>query len=1041
MSSGRAKRAAESSGSRRLTVDSDPRIVRRIRSLSRFAAAAATVGACTVLTGWVFGISSFQRLFPAAEPVKQTTAFLILLSAAALGVGGSPRGSALARERRLVGLLAYSVIAIASVALGRRLAEFAGKIRMASEPRSMAPMSAITLILFAISLLFLIQDGKRCVPISQGLALAVAIPLTVLLQYSLGSTHALEFLGHRPMAPGAALLLSVLGLGILNVWPERGLLAPLTAELPQSGLLRRLFTFSILSAVALGWLRLLLEKQGGVGEEGGDALQIGGTVAILALLVWWSARQFVELEQKRRSLAIESESRYRELFEHNVAGVFRSTLDGRMVECNAALAKIYGYDSVDDLKAAGTEALYASPEERDAFVALLRERGVLENLEFRSRRRDGSSVWTLENVAIVKRRGEEFLEGTMFEITDRKGAEDAVRRSEERYRRLFEENPLPMWIYHPATKQISDVNSAAIKVYGYSKSEFLTLSLHDLRPPEEFPRFRAQTERSYDVATNLGVWKHRKKDGALIDVEVTVLDFAGSGEPQRLALLHDVTDRLRAQQAVQLSEEKYRKLFDTSPESLILLTPEGLVIDVNPSGEELAGVPKERWIGRPFIERIAEGDVPAVEESLNLSRGGKAVGPFAVRLEGDGREAVAAELLVSPLFSGEVATNILAIGRNVSERTRAEEERQRLQKAIIDSAREWRETFDAIQSPILIVDDRGIIRRANRAVEEISHGSLLDLIGKPIDNFLESQPWRKAAALLRDMRGDALSAEGMCQDDQGGRYWEISVSQNSSASVSRVVVVIRDVSGTVALQKSLRRSETMSAMGSIVAGVAHEVRNPLFAISATVDAFELRFGKTEEFSRYAAALRSQLERMKNLVQDLFDYGKPSALQLTETNFSDIVARAISHCQTMARERQVEVRFSFGSTLPRLRADSDRLVRVLVNLIDNAVQHSNPGKSVYVVVDREEKSGAPALVCRVEDEGKGVALEDLPRLFEPFFSRRTGGTGLGLAIVKRIIEEHAGSIDAANRAETGAVFTFTLPLPALDPASAEDKAAS
>jgi signal transduction histidine kinase len=228
------------------------------------------------------------------------------------------------------------------------------------------------------------------------------------------------------------------------------------------------------------------------------------------------------------------------------------------------------------------------------------------------------------------------------------------------------------------------------------------------------------------------------------------------------------------------------------------------------------------------------------------------------------------------------------------------------------------------------------------------------------------------------------------------------------------------------LEAALRRSELMSVLGSLVVGVAHQVRNPLFGISATLDAFEARFGSEAAYAEYFEVLRRELNRVNQLTRDLLEYGKPQSTTLLPGSIDDVITDAIDACAPLAKESGIQVVSRVGGERSAVPMNPPRLQEVFENLIQNAIQHSPRGAAVIVETD-EVRAENRAWVCSaVRDSGSGFRSEDLPRLFEPFFTRRPGGTGLGLSIAQRIVEEHGGTISAHNDALGGARVEVRLP---------------
>jgi signal transduction histidine kinase/CHASE3 domain sensor protein len=232
------------------------------------------------------------------------------------------------------------------------------------------------------------------------------------------------------------------------------------------------------------------------------------------------------------------------------------------------------------------------------------------------------------------------------------------------------------------------------------------------------------------------------------------------------------------------------------------------------------------------------------------------------------------------------------------------------------------------------------------------------------------------------------------------------------------------------LRRELQRTEMLARMGSLVAGVAHEARNPLFGISSTVDAIEarlVRLGSHQTYADHLAVLRREITRLNTLTRDLLEYGKPSGVEIGPTHIEDVLERAMQACRALAEQTGVEMSCRVDASVNTVMMDSDRMIQVFQNLLENAIHHAPRGTPVIVDVRPVHEENRAWVRCEVVDQGPGINVDDLTRIFEPFFSRRARGTGLGLSIVDRIVDLHGGRTAARNGAAGGAVLTVDLPV--------------
>lgn len=260
---------------------------------------------------------------------------------------------------------------------------------------------------------------------------------------------------------------------------------------------------------------------------------------------------------------------------------------------------------------------------------------------------------------------------------------------------------------------------------------------------------------------------------------------------------------------------------------------------------------------------------------------------------------------------------------------------------------------------------------------------------------------------------------------------EQALRQTVQALRQEILERIRGEQERIRLEASLRRAETLSAMGTLVAGVAHQIRNPLFGISSVLDAMEARFGEREEFQKYMPVLREQIERVSDLMRELIEYGRVGNAEDAMEPVDDVVRQAVHSCQAMAAAAEVEVETLMNGSSLVARMDRRRLHRALENMLENAIHFSPRRTKVTVSVRNLREDDRDWAEISVEDLGPGFKEDDLSHVFEPFFTRRSGGTGLGLALVERIFTSHGGSVEAANRPEGGAIVTARIPIETTD----------
>jgi PAS domain S-box-containing protein len=490
------------------------------------------------------------------------------------------------------------------------------------------------------------------------------------------------------------------------------------------------------------------------------------------------------------------------------------------------------------------------------------------------------------------------------------------------------------------------------------------------------------------------------------------------------------TEWQRLEREVAIRDDWHQLVLENTSDLISTHRPDTAFVFASGASSRLLGYEPAELQGRPISDFLHPDDLAQAERAYGALAASSESEVVSCRFRRkDGSYLwMESKIRVIGRQLGKGLETWVAVTRDISVHKEAEERQAQLRQALERAAYDWRGTFDAIQSPILLFGKDGRIQRLNRAARDLLGRDYREILGRGILEAGMGQPWATVAALTERVL-ESLSHEVCEATDEGrGRTWEVeaTVSTPADESETKVIVQVRDITKTVRLQESLRRSETMAALGSVVGGVAHEVRNPLFGMSAVLDAFESRFGDLPEHRPYLPLLRQELGRMTQLMQALLDYGKPVRSDRAPREIDGPLESALALCRSLAGRQGVELALRRERGLPPAMIDAQQLTQALKNVIENAVQHSPAGCEVTVEAAPFPVEGTPWIRISVRDRGPGFAPADLPRVTEPFFSHRNGGTGLGLSIVARVMEEHGGRIRAANHPEGGAVVHLEIP---------------
>lgn len=395
----------------------------------------------------------------------------------------------------------------------------------------------------------------------------------------------------------------------------------------------------------------------------------------------------------------------------------------------------------------------------------------------------------------------------------------------------------------------------------------------------------------------------------------------------------------------------------------------------------------------------------------------------------DAIEAVkggAYDYIIKPFRGNELISAVERAWRQV----RSTREARDLSEEVADREQKLRTLVDTVQALLLVLDRQGRVVQANWATASVTGLSPDQLIGMEwIKNFVpevERAPVREV--FLRLTAGESgVNHQNRIMSKDGGRERLISWQSSSLVQPDGSMLIYAsglDVTELRELENRTRLAERLAAVGTLSAGLAHEIRNPLNSARLQLHLLERRLRKQGEDAKLLEPIRLvqlEIERLSHLVNEFLDFARPSVLNLEETDLYEIVAHVVELENNAAAEHNVVIHLNGqGAPMP-VMADRAKVQQVVLNLLRNAIEAVVKDGEVFVDVEYVNEHG----LVRVRDTGPGIPEETMAHIFEPFFSTKAKGTGLGMAICHSLVTQHGGTIRVESDA-SGATFSVTFP---------------
>ncbi len=634
--------------------------------------------------------------------------------------------------------------------------------------------------------------------------------------------------------------------------------------------------------------------------------------------------------------------------------------------------------------------------------------------------------------------------GGVLALREATGAESVTEElveSERQSRLLFEQNPFPMWVYDVQSMQFLDVNPAAVNHYGYSREEFLSMTLKDIRPSEDVPALLDGVRRNAGAFHAKGRWRHKRKDGRIILVDVTSTATTYQQRAAKLAVIHDVTDREESEAKVREATARIDAVMNTVPLAIWGVDLAGKVNFWNRRAERLFGWKESEVVGSHLPcapeERSALFDaLPQVQSDGDVLAG---VEQQLVCKDGN---FLYCEVWDAALRDGNGETiGTIAVAADTTER-------RRYRESLVESEQKFRTLFADNPQPMLVFDSESFrfleineaaVQHYGYSREEFLAMTLFDL-----------RPAGTASDLVDALRGSGdLQEAGECQHRlKDGRIIAVNIAVHRLDLFGRpaVLALIHDVTDRKRAEeqlgmyiRSLARSN--DDLKQFAYAASHDLQEPLRNVRLFTELLAQveREDGDGRIAEYLGHVLDGAKQIQNLVHGLRRYWELGEMPFAGTapvDGSEVLQSVLAGLRPDLKAAGAAVRCD---KLPSLAGNEHELRTVLEELLKNAIRFRSQQALCIDISARPLEPRTTATnqsVSYIEsvweiamrDNGIGIAPAYSTKIFGIFkrLSRSYEGIGLGLAVVKRIVERRGGRIWVQSEEGQGSTFHFTWP---------------
>ncbi len=343
--------------------------------------------------------------------------------------------------------------------------------------------------------------------------------------------------------------------------------------------------------------------------------------------------------------------------------------------------------------------------------------------------------------------------------------------------------------------------------------------------------------------------------------------------------------------------------------------------------------------------------------------------------------------------------------------------------------------IESMTGGVITINMKGIIATFNKSAELILGYNPEDIVGKSVfDAFPASGKNAALSEIIREtLKGKKTSSSREINIySKAGKKIPIGITtsllRDKKNTFLGIVVTFKDLGQIKHLEEQVRRADRLAAVGSLAAGVAHEIRNPLGSVKGLVQLLKEDLKDDDQKKLYAEVIVKEVDRLNKVVEELLSFARPDASELeanfVEVNINNVIEQTLLLAAHDSKKAKIQIVKQFSSDIPPVLADAKKLQQAFLNIIFNAFSAMEDGGDLTIKTDFNKST--KVLNVSFVDTGIGISEEGLKKIFDPFYTAKASGTGLGLTIAHQIISSHKGRIDVKSELGKGTTFAISLP---------------